>query len=123
MKYREPMPEGCPPDVAEEIVEVQHVFRLVLSSPPTEADFQSQRAEKPDRNFVDVNECQASGLSVFVRRYDAERLLKMPKMRGRKVCRVLLNTGAGYIQKTGKSSHHTWWPFADYNILAQCDVE
>ena len=34
MNYREPLPEGCPPVVAEEIVAPREVFRLVRCNPP-----------------------------------------------------------------------------------------
>lgn len=123
MNYREPLPEDCPPDAAEEIRETRDVFRLVRSSPPTETDFRSQRAERPDSVFPDVTECQARGLSVFAQRKDAEKRLRIPRMRGRLVCRLQLSAGAGQIQQTGRGSHHTWWPLADYDILAQCTVE
>jgi len=28
----------------------------------------------------------------------------------------------GKIKQTGKKSHYTWWPFADFDILANCRV-
>ena len=123
MKYREQLPEDCPPRAADVIRETREVFRLVRSSPPTDADFRSQRAERPDTVFPEVTECQARGLSVFARRTDAEKRLRLQKMRGRKICRLRLSAGAGHIQQTGRKSHYTWWPFADYDILAQCTVE
>ena len=123
MSYREPLPDGCPPDTAEEIVQPCEVFRLVRTNPPTEADFKSQRAEKPRHTFFGIDECQARGLSVHTERHDSEKALKLPKLRGRLICRLRLGLGAGKIQQTGRPSHHTWWPLADYNALAQCTVE
>ena len=122
MNYREPLPEGCPPDTAEEIAAPREVFRLVRSSPPTVDDFRSQRAEKPDAAFQ-VTECQARGLSVFAERRDSEKALKLPTLRGRLICRLRLETGAGRIQQIGRPSHHTWWPLAAFDILAHCGVE
>lgn len=122
MSYREPLPEGCPPDAAEEIAALREVFRLVRNSPPTLDDFKSQRAEKPDAVFQ-VSECQARGLSVFAERRDSERALKLPTLRGRLICRLRLEGGAGRIQQTGRPSHHTWWPLAAFDILAHCGVE
>jgi hypothetical protein len=122
MSYREPLPEGCPPDAAEEIAAQREFFRLVRNNPPTLDDFRSQRGEKPDAVFQ-VSECQARGLSVFADRRDSERALKLPKLRGRLSCRLLLEAGAGRIQQTGRPSHHTWWPLADFDILAHCGVE
>lgn len=122
MSYREPLPEGCPPDTAEEIAAPREVFRLVRNSPPTLEDFRSQRAEKPDATFQ-VTECQARGLSVFAGRRDSERALKLPTLRGRLICRLRLDAGSGRIQQTGRPSHHTWWPLAAFDILAHCEAE
>ena len=122
MNYLEELPEGCPPDTAEDITTPQEFFRLVKTNPPTEEDFISLRAENPDRDFG-KNICQASGLSVFAERGDAQKALKLPNLRGRLICRVALEAGAGHIQQTGRRSHHTWWPLADFDILAHCVVE
>ena len=123
MSYRDPLPEGCPPDAAEEITALRVVFRLVRTNPPTEADFLSQRQEKPDRAFPGVTECQACGLSVFADQRDVEtRARKLPHLRNRRICRVTLPAGAGRIQQTFQPSHHTWWPFAALDILAHCEV-
>ena len=81
MSYREPLPDGCPPDTA--VVQPCEVFRLVRTNPPTEADFKSQRAEKPRHTFFGIDECQARGLSVHTERHDSEKALKLPKLRGR----------------------------------------
>lgn len=123
MNYREPLPDGCPPDTAEEIVQPRDVFRLVCTDPPTEEDFKSQREENPDRTFPGIDECQARGLSVHTERRDSEKASKLPKLRGRLICRLQLGLGAGKILQTGRPSHHTWWPLADYDVLAQCTVE
>ena len=45
-----------------------------------------------------------------------------PRHRGKLISRVELFSGAGYLQKTFKGSHHTWWPFKVFNILANCEV-
>ena len=96
---------------------------VVRTSPPTDSDFRSQRAEKPSGRFPGVTECQARGLSVFALRKDAERALRLPNLRGCLLCRVQLEAGAGHIQQTGRPSHHTWWPLAEFNILARCAME
>ena len=119
--FREPLPTGCPPDEADEVTESLVVYRLLKSSTPLNEDFDSQRAERPNIRF-NTDECHARGLSVFTRRQDLERILKMPRHRGKRVGRVLLGMGPGYIQKTGRGSHHTWWPFSEYDILRNCAV-
>ena len=123
MNYREPLPEGCPPTEAEEITAGRDVFRVVRTDPATRNDFRSQRAEKPEAVFRGATECQARGLSVFARRSDCEKLLKLSHMRGRRVCRVHLEVGGGRIQPTFQPSHHTWWPLADFDILAHSSIE
>ena len=123
MSYREQLPEACPPDEAEEIRTRVEVFRLVRNAPPSDEDFRSQREEKPDRVFHRVTECQARGLSVHTDRGDSERALKLPNLRGRLICRLQLDAGAGRMQQTGAPSHHTWWPLADFDILSRCSVE
>ena len=122
-RYRESLPPGCPPDAAQEISAPAAVFRLVRADPPTADDFRSQRAEKPFRQFHGVTECHARGLSVFSRRDDSQRALKLPALRGRLICRVQLESGAGSLQQTGRRSHHTWWPSADFDVLSRCAVE
>lgn len=123
VEYREPLPAGCPPDAAREIIEPRSFFRLVRDNPPTDDDFRSQRAEKPFHTFPGISECQARGLSVFARREDSSRALLLPSPRGRWICCVKLGPGAGSIQQTGRRSHHTWWPLAPFDILGRCTVE
>lgn len=120
--YREQLPDDCPPFDAWLVEDDLDVFRLVRQSPPTDEDFQSQRAEKPDAVF-NVSECIARGLSVFTDRRDCERASKLPTLMGRQVCLVRLTRGAGSIEQTGRPSHHTWWPFAEFAILPRCVVE
>ena len=122
MTYREPLPEGCPPEDSEEIAEPRVVYRLVRNNPPSDDDFRSQRAERPDRVFRPVTECQARGVSVFASLNIAEDLATRGSLHGRAVCQVILAPGAGRILPTGGRSHHTWWPLADYDILANCQV-
>lgn len=121
-QYRESLPPDCPPAAAQEITSPAAVFRLVRTDPATVDDFRSQRAERPFRQFRGVTECHARGLSVFARREDSQRALKLPALRGRLICRVQLESGAGSLQQTGRRSHHTWWPSADFDILSRCAV-
>jgi hypothetical protein len=123
MEYREALPPDCPPESSEEIVNTIEVYRLVASFPPTDDDFRSQRDLKPVHVFRDIQECQARGLSVHLDIKDSVRTLKLPSQRGRTVCCVKLNSGAGRIMQTGKPSHHTWWPLRSFDILGSCKGE
>ncbi len=124
MKYREQLPPGGPPEDAECIIDQRCVYRLVQQDPPNSSDFKSQRATNPIAKFSGVSECQAMGLSVLSSKSVSENIKKLPKFRKYKICRVELNSGAGKIQQTGPNRlHHTWWPLANYDILANCFVE
>ena len=119
MTYREPLPDDCPPDEPEEITSPRLVYHLVRNNPPTGEDFISQRGQRPERVFPNISECQARGLSVHNNPASAMELMGLRTMRGRMLCRVRLDHGAGRIMQTGKDLHHnTWWPLADYDVLA-----
>ena len=80
IRFREPLPEGCPPIEAEEITDVRVVFRLVRTDPPMDSDFCSKRAESPYNQFS-VSECQARGLSVYSHVREAKKQLKRPTLK------------------------------------------
>ena len=122
LEYREPLPDDCPPAVAEEIVAPRIVYRLVWSDPPSFDDFRSQRDLDPEGEW-DVTECQARGVSVFIDRRGANKRRRGRNLKGTLICEVSLDKGAGRIlQPNPKSAHCTWWPLADYNIIANCRV-
>jgi hypothetical protein len=124
MSYRDSLPEGCPPSAAETICAKRVVFRLVKTNPPTVEDFLSKRQENPNQVFRNATECEARGISVFSEKRDVEaNALKLPSLKNRKICRVALSAGSGCIQRTFNASHHTWWPLAEFDILANCEVE
>lgn len=124
MTFRESLPDGCPPYDALEIHKPQVVFRLVETNPPTEEDFKSQRAMHPQREFQGIEECQVRGLSVRDTLRSTRIALKLPGLRGKMICRVILDMGAGFIKQTGNDPHHyTWWPLSTYGILDHCVVE
>ena len=117
MPYREPLPDGCPPDDAAEITRPITLYRVVKTMPPTDGDFRSYRDLMPDNDFG-PNECKASGLSVFSARDSAEKCLTRPHFQGQRVCELTLGFGAGKLQKSG-GAHHTWWPYAGYVVATE----
>ena len=119
--FREPLPDECPPDDAEEISDTLIVYRLVKKETPTDRDFASERELRPTHRFS-ADECHARGVSVFMRRKDLARIMKMRRHREKWICLVVLSQGAGYIQRKGQGSHHTWWPLAEYDILGSSKV-
>ena len=120
--YREILPADCPPEAAEEIVSPRIVYRLVDGDPPADADFDSWRVKNPEAQPRTASECQARGLSVYSRIRDVRRLIELSGAKEARICQVALDRGAGRIQKIGGRSHYTWWPRADFDILAHCQV-
>ena len=47
MTYREPLPDDCPPDEADEITSPRLVYRLVRGIPPTNEDFPPSGLKNP----------------------------------------------------------------------------
>ena len=120
--FRDELPEGCPPKNADKIRRETICYRLVHNDSPIADDFKSQRTLEPNRDFG-VSECRARGLSIFMQAADAVRVTQRSRnLRGAKLARLTLNQGAGYIKQTGNRSHHTWWPYQGFDILANCEV-
>jgi hypothetical protein len=121
MEFRDVLPPRCPPEEAQEITAETELFRLVKNDPPTAADFLSWQTLYPNRSFAS-NPCQACGLSVLRTHYDCVAYLKLPNLRGSRICRIRLARGHGRLQQTGKLPHHTWWPHRAFNHAASCEV-
>ena len=64
MEYREELPENCPPDHANEIVEPMVVYRIKRRDRPFSEFFDSEYKIDPSRNFAKQG-CTARALSVF----------------------------------------------------------
>lgn len=120
MPYREQLPKGCPPSDATEVQFVTVVYRLISKAGPGDLDFDSHTKRgiaKPEHN-----PCNACGLSVYKDANDVSPENLLPGLKKKKVCKVVLNKGAGHLKQTYKPSHHTWWPYVDFVILDACEV-
>jgi hypothetical protein len=120
-EYCEQLPESCPPLNASDITDEIEVFRLVSAIPPSDEDFKSQRALKPNGRFS-FSECDARGISVWVDAGKAIEQKRYPKFKNSIVCRVRLHNGAGRIIQCNHSAHRTWWPYKGYEILTRCEA-
>ena len=119
MIFRENLPPRCPPNDALHVEETRTFYRLVKGIPPDDTDFQSRWQERPDLrpNWMSKGEeCDAKGLSVFDNPAAANSMTKYPDHRNKVVRGVEVTPQSGPI-KQGRSSHYTWWPYRDYNIL------
>lgn len=116
--FREDLPDKCPPAEAKSPEDGLIVYRLVAEAPPTHRDFDSVRRLQPNRVLDD--ECDARGVSVFTDPAEASSKRLLRPFRSHKVCPVRLCNQAGPILHNGSRSHHTWWPFANFDILGAC---
>ena len=118
MVYREDLPEGCPTDGARP--QTRRLYRLIQLFPPDTTDFDSQWLQRPDKRdgWEDI-ECMAKGVSLFISPRVALQKAKGRNMYRTQVCEVNLTQESGPVMQTS-STHFTWWPLKDCNILALC---
>lgn len=117
MKWRDHLPNECPPDDAIPTNGV--VYRLASRKNFDESDFLSYREMYPDGHWDGVPECIACGLSVFTEIAGIERLLRRvpgkKRSKSHKVKKVIegkLTPKHGKMKNTPSTthkSHHTWW--------------
>ena len=122
MHYRDELPDDCPPLQASEIDRPRTFYRMVRNNPPTEADFRSQRQERPTIVLRNVSECHARGVSLFSAERDVEYWLRKERFAGYSSAAVLLDAGMGSLMKSGSRSHFTWWPIAGLDYARLCRV-
>lgn len=95
------------------------------SNPPTFDDFRSLRDLNPGLKYPGkLTECKANGVSVYIDIDAADDVRRnVDKFSESLICRVVLDKGAGRILLTDPNTTHcTWWPFAEYDIIANCQV-
>ena len=126
IEYRDPLPEGCPPDAAEVIVERRILYHFTFDPIDLDNDFRSHWQKQPGaRRITSRDECNARGLTMWdnldVAKDELEKLQRRFKGRPsgaiwavRRICQVELGDGAGAILQTYKEHHWTWWPAAGY---------
>ncbi len=122
MKFREELPDKCPPSDAVEPVISFVAYRYVSNNPVQESDFDSTYKVFPTKLFP--LPCLARGLSIFTDRADLFRgsILKLPTKKRAHICKVTVMPKSGVTKPTGGASHLTWWPY-DVAILEHCEVE
>lgn len=119
-EWDEPLPLGCPPEDACD-PDGRTFFRMVESEPPTDRDFWSHRRLWPEKQFR-VSECRARSVSVFERREDCAKLLKLPVHKEKSVVKLSLARGSGVVKQTGDYSHHSWWRARGFDVLNHCET-
>ena len=94
--------------------------------PPTDDDFRSQRTLEPNRDFG-LSECAGSeGCRSLCNQQTPTRAASRSRnLQGSEGDQVDLGAWEPVAsRKPGakKSSHHTWWPYKAFDILANCEV-
>lgn len=125
MRYRDDLPEDCPPGDAKMATDGQVVFRLLYGEVPTVEDFVSRWEMDRTRGRTTrvweggPTECELRGLSVF----DTWEACEEQRRRERsRIGRIRLADGAGAMRRT-HGHHFVLWPAAEFDILGHTTVE
>jgi hypothetical protein len=106
MKWKEELPENCPPP---EAVSPNGVFFRLYDPNDYPSTFFSHRRLFPLKDF-NASECIARAISVYDTEASCAEITKYPAQRNKRVLPVNLRPEDGLIQKTGKSPNHfSWW--------------
>lgn len=122
-RFLEQLPiKNCPPESVAHQVQVEMVvYRLVDRNPPTINDFRATSHTQPLKETSGA--CKSRAISVWSNYEDCSNLRKLSAHRkNQKVCRVMLNKDAGYIERIDSNPHINWWIFKNYPILDFCEM-
>jgi len=120
MESAEDLPEGCPPPDAM-IPNGEIFFRAVLTFPPTEIDFQSQRKQQPNKFYS--NECEARALSMFSTLDGCKRLKKYTYFKNHFIVSLILSKECGLIKENPScisETHYDWWLASKFDPISIC---
>lgn len=107
-------------DAAKRFTLPRTMFRFVIGEIRPERDFLSGRDNNPQKHRH-ANECMLRGLSIYPSFAAIENVRVTVGLE--RICALKLKDGAGKIKLTNpKTGDYTWWPFKDFDILANCEV-
>ena len=98
-EWFEALPEQCPPTDAKRCEGCY--YRIANGNPVTTEDFFSQRKMQPDKVFkgLGIDECVTRAVSLFSEREEAEKRLKLPKLKKANIDLVILEPKEGVLKK------------------------
>ena len=120
--YRETLPTNCPPTDATPPNQ-QIVYRLTLSDPPTQSDFDSNaargRSMRPNGNACDHASCSM----VIACDKGRQRLIDMSNLPFYKekrtyIAHISIHDKSGTIKINTRSAHVDLWMFSDFDPVA-----
>ena len=113
--FKEELPENCPLPESKD-VELKDVWRLLRSTTPTEAAFQSQAAQKLP-NKQNKCECGWASCSLFEGDKRTKDMMKLPLFKGFVArAEMQIPEGSGLSLKEG--SHIHFWAFDHFSFTA-----
>ena len=115
-EWFEILPDLCPPEDA--MVCNGAYYRIANGNPAKSEDFFSQRILQPDKIFQGegIDECVIRAISLFSRKEEAEKRLKLPKFKNAKIALVTLESKDGMIKKTFGNAHYSWWRTTKFDV-------
>lgn len=122
-EWFEILPELCPPEDAT--VCNGSYYRIANGNPAKSEDFFSQRILQPDKIFQGegIDECVIRAISLFFRKEEAEKRLKLPKFKNAKIALVTLESKDGMIKKTFGNAHYSWWRTTKFDVSQSKVIE
>ena len=124
MKYREPLPSGCPPSTARQIEEPITRYRLLNGAEPSHKDFDSYVKIKGGPILhIGRSHCHQAGISLHTTYEAALRVLNghfNKTGRWEKIGELTIHPGDGKLETPEPNGHQTWWPTRQFDAAATC---
>ncbi|KGW81876.1 hypothetical protein Y033_4721 [Burkholderia pseudomallei MSHR435] len=107
-------PTGCPAKIPGVRACANDVVYRFTQNPPSAGDLLSyaELGRQVRQSLSQAAVCKSHGISVFTDTRDANHFRGLqPNGGGQHMATATLTQADGLVAKTGKLSHHTWWPF------------
>ena len=131
MQYREPLPPDCPPTSAQPITEQTVRYRLLKTTTPKQADFDSHVKEHGGPNpEIPRTPCEQNGVSLWTSLEAAKGVITSRLNRKRRngeprwqaIGELTISAGAGKLNPVEMNGHQTWWPSKAFDPIGNCKV-
>lgn len=119
-EWDEPLPPDCPPKEAYQPTN-ESFYRLVLSIPPTDKDFFSNKKLYPDKSYRSTPECIARACSLFSTFEMCARARRTSHLQtGKSIIKITLPPDSGLIKPSRGRHHYSWWRLKEFNPILHC---
>lgn len=108
--YIEELPPQCPPADASDPDGNTVYYRVCPSFPPDDGHFMSQRHNKPQATFRNVDECVARSVSLNRDPKRCQQLKCFPTAEKHVIVAIRIPRACGKVKQTGRTpTHYSWW--------------